>query len=97
MLKRTLPFSLAAVVMAASAALAAGLTDRLQAERMTVVSVDHAAGRFQCAEHRRWTSALRADLRDVQQGDIVTVEPAKGKPARIVIVRTAADEITSPE
>ena len=97
MLKRTLPFSLAAVVMAASAALAADLTDSLQAERMTVVKLDHAAGRFQCAEHRRWTSALRADLRDVQQGDIVTVAPAKGKPARIVIVRTAADEITSPE
>jgi hypothetical protein len=97
MLKRTFPFSLAVVVMAASAALAAGLTDRLQTERMTVVRVDHDAGRFQCAEHRRWTSALKADLRDVQQGDIVRVEPAKGKPARIVVVRTAVDEIASPE
>ena len=97
MLKRTFPFSLAVVVMAASAALAAGLTDRLQAERMTVVRVDHAAGRFECAEHRRWTAVLRADLREVHPGDIVKVEPAKGKPARIVVVRTAADEIASPE
>jgi hypothetical protein len=97
MLKRTFPFILAVVVVAASAALAAGLTDRLQAERMTVVRVDHAAGRFLCAEHGRWTAVLRADLRDVQQGDIVRVEPAKGKPAHIVVVRTAADELTSPE
>ena len=97
MLKRTFPFSLAVVVMAASAALAAGLTDRLQAERMTVVKVDHDAGRFQCAEHRRWTAALRTDLRDVHPGDIVKVEPAKGKPARIVVLRTAADEMASPE
>ena len=97
MLKRTFPFSLAAVVLAASAALAAGLTDRLQAERMTVVKVDHAAGRFECAEHRRWTVVLRADLREVHPGDIVKVEPAKGKPARMVVVRTAADEIASPE
>ena len=97
MLKRTVPFSLAVVVMAASAALAAGLTDRLQAERMTVVRVDHATGRFQCAEHGRWTAAVRADLRDVHPGDIVKVEPVKGKPARIVVLRTAADELTSPE
>jgi hypothetical protein len=97
MLKRIFPFSLAVVVMAASAALAAGLTDRLQAQRMTVVRVDHAAGRFQCAEHGRWTSAVRKDLRDVHPGDIVKVEPAKGKPVRIVVVRTAADEIASPE
>ena len=68
MLKRTFPFSLAVVVMAASAGLAAGLTDRLQAERMTVVRVDHAAGRFLCAEHGRWTSTLRAGLRDVHRG-----------------------------
>jgi hypothetical protein len=38
-----------------------------------------------------------ADLREVQPGDIVRVEPAKGKPAHIVVVRTAADEIASPE
>ena len=97
MVKRTFPVSLAVVMMAASAALAAGLTDSLQAERMTVVKVDHAAGRFECAEHRRWTAVLRADLREVHPGDIVKVEPAKGKPARIVVVRTAADEIASPE
>ena len=98
MLKRTFPVCLAAaIMMAASAALAADLTDSLQAERMTVVKVDHAAGRFQCAEHGRWTAVVRADLRDVQPGDIVKVEPAKGKPAHIVVVRTAADEIASPE
>ena len=97
MLTRTFSIGVAVVTMAASAALAANLTERLQAERMTVVGVDRAAGRFLCAEHRRWTPVVEADLRDVRPGDIVRVEPAAGKPAHIVVVRAAADELASPE
>ena len=51
--------TLTVVFVAASAALAAGLTERLQTERMTVLDVDEAAGRFQCAEHRRWTTVAK--------------------------------------
>ena len=97
MLTRSFSISLAVVTMAASAAVAATLTERLQAERMTVVGVDRTAGRFLCAEHRRWTPVVKADLRDVHPGDIVRVEHATGKPAHIVVVRTGVDELASPE
>jgi hypothetical protein len=97
MLTRTISIGVAIVTMAASAALAANLTERLQGERMTVVGIDQAVGRFLCAEHRRWTPVVKADLRDVRPGDIVRVERATGKPAHIVVVRTATDELASPE
>jgi len=97
MLTRTFSIGVAVVTMATSAALAATLTERLQAERMTVVGVDRTAGRFLCAEHRRWTPVVKADLREVRPGDIVRVEPATGKPAHIVVLRTAPDELASPE
>lgn len=94
---RTLTISLAVVAMAASGAAAANLTERMQAERMTVIGVDHGAGRFECAEHRRLTHVIKADLRNVHLGDIVRVEHAAGKPAHIVVVRAAEDELMSPE
>jgi acetylglutamate kinase len=94
---RTLTISLAVVAMAVSGAAAATLTERLQTERMTVIGLDHAAGRFQCAEHRRWTQVLKADLRNVHLGDIVRVEHPAGKPTHIVVVRAAEDELMSPE
>jgi len=97
MLMRALSIGVMAVAVAASAAVAAGLTDRLQAERMTVVKVDQAAGRFYCAEHRRWTRVAKADLAAVQPGDVVRVEHATGGPAHLAVVRTAPEEITSPE
>lgn len=97
MLTRTFSIGLAVVAMAASGAAAANLTERMQAERMTVIGVDQAGGRFQCAEHRRWTRVIKADLRGVNLGDIVRVEHAAGKPTRIVVVRAAADELSSPE
>jgi hypothetical protein len=94
---RTLTISLAVVAMAASGAAAATLTEQLQTERMTVIGLDHAAGRFQCAEHRRWTQVLKADLRNVRLGDIVSVEHPAGKPTHIIVVRTAEDGLMSPE
>src|SRR5262249_32601699 len=97
MVTRTLSISLAVMTIAGSAAMAATLTERLQAERRTVVRVDQAPGRFQCAEHRRWTTVAKADLQDVRPGDIVAVEHAPGKLTHIMVVRTAAEELTSPE
>jgi hypothetical protein len=84
------------VFVAASAALAAGLTEQLQTERMTVLKVDRATGQYQCVEHRRWTSVAKDSLALVQEGDIVRVEPAAGRP-RLVLLRLASDELASPE
>jgi hypothetical protein len=92
---RTVTIAMGMVVVAASAALAAGLTERLQTERMTVLKVDRASGQFQCVEHRRWTPATKESL--VQSGDIVRVERPNGRPARLVVLRIAADELASPE
>jgi hypothetical protein len=93
---RTLAMAVGVVFVAASAALAAGLTERLQTERMTVLKVDRAAGQYQCVEHRRWTSVAKDSLALVQEGDIVRVEPASGRP-RLVRLRLASDELASPE
>ena len=81
----------------ATSALAAGLTERLQADRMTVVQVDRAKATFLCAEHRRWTSVPPADIPALSAGDIVTLERRDGQVARVRVVRTAADELSSPE
>jgi hypothetical protein len=97
MMTRTLSISLVAMGLAASAAAAATLTDRMQTERMTVLEVDRAAGRFKCAEHRRWTSVAKTNLQDVHPGDIVRVEPTGGQLSRLVVLRAAADELSSPE
>jgi hypothetical protein len=40
-----------AATMTASVALA-GITERLQTDRMTVLNVDRTSGSFQCVEHR---------------------------------------------
>jgi hypothetical protein len=97
MLMRALSIGAVVVSVAASAAIAGGLTTDLQAGRMTVVKVDRASGQFQCAEHARWTPVARESLRGVQQGDIVRVERASGSVPRLVVLRTAADELSSPE
>src|SRR5262249_55526400 len=87
MVVRTL--SIGAVVLA-EAASAAGWTEQLLTGRMTVVSVDQAAGRFLCAEHGRWTATAGDDLKAVHAGDIVRVERAHGGLARVTVLRTAA-------
>ena len=75
----------------------AGITEHLQGNRMTVLNVDRMSGRFQCVEHRTWTPVAKDSLGDVSQGDIVRVEKAAGQRSRLVLVRTAAEELSSPE
>jgi hypothetical protein len=97
MVIKALAISVGVLATAASAALATGLTDRLQAERMTIVRVDHTKSRFLCAEHRAWLTVARADVAALATGDIVTVEPRNGRLAKVKVVRHAADELASPE
>jgi hypothetical protein len=97
MVIKALAISVGVLVTAASAALATGLTDRLQAERMTVVRVDHTKSRFFCAEHRAWLTVARADVAALGSGDIVSVEQRNGRVAKVRVVRQAADELASPE
>ena len=97
MINKTLAISVAVVSLGASAALAGGFTERLASERMTVVQVDRAQGRFLCAEHGRWTAIAKTDAVAVGSGDIVTVHRPPSGPARLTVVRTAADELSSPE
>jgi hypothetical protein len=97
MMIKALAISVGVLATAASAALATGLTDRLQAERMTVLRVDHTKSRFLCAEHRAWLTVARADVAALASGDIVSVEPRNGRAAKVRVVRHAADELASPE
>jgi len=97
MLMRTLSIGVMAILLAAPAAMGADLTERLHSERMTIVKVDQPGGRFFCAEHRHWTSAVRSDLAGLRPGDIVAVERTGRGPVHLVLVRAAADELTSPE
>jgi hypothetical protein len=76
---------------------ASNLTERLEAERMTVLKTDLSTGRFLCVEHRSWYPVVKADLRGLQSGDIVRVEPQAGGPAHLVLLRTAAEELGSTE
>ena len=97
MMRKALWISVAAVSLGSSAALAGGFTERLATERMTVVQVDTVGGRFLCAEHRRWTRIAKPDASALGAGDIVTVYRSASGPARVTVVRTAADELASPE
>lgn len=94
---RTLTMAVGVVLLTASMVSAAGLTEGLQTERLTVLKVDHAAGQFQCAEHRRWITVAKDSIARVRPGDIVRLERANGRPARVVVLRAAADELASPE
>jgi hypothetical protein len=100
MLTRRLSIALAGFAvlsLTASTAFAESLTDRLHYHRMTVLRVDRDHGRVECAEHGQWTSVSRADLRGVSPGDIVQIESRRGQTARLYLVRTAAEELSSPE
>jgi hypothetical protein len=86
------------LVTSAAVATAAGtLTEVLQASRMTVLKVDRATGQFLCAEHRKWTAVAPADLTAVTAGDIVRLDTSNGGRPHLVVLRTAAEEITSSE
>ena len=76
MINKVIAINVAVVALVSSAAVA-GLTDRMQSERMTVVRVDKTNQRFFC--------------------DIVSVESRDGALPRVKVVRTAADELSSPE
>ena len=91
-------FMLAGAVAVSATVVGAGaLTDRVEARRMTVLKTDLGTGRFLCVEHLHWTSVAKADLRGLQPGDIVRVEPQSSGPTRLVLLRTAAEELSSPE
>ena len=59
--------------------------------------MDRAAGQFQSAEHRRWMTVAKESIAPVHAGDIVRVERAGGHPPRLIVLRSAADELASPE
>jgi hypothetical protein len=95
--RRALSISLAAMTLTATVVAASSLTERLESSRMTVLKVDAQTGRFLCVEHQRWTPVVKADALTVQPGDIVRVTRQDGKPARLLVLRTAAEELASPE
>jgi hypothetical protein len=101
MLKRVMLSSVfmlsAAAAVSATVVGAGALTDRVEGRRMTVLKTDLGTGRFLCVEHLHWTPVVTSDLRAVQPGDIVRVEPQATGRARLTLLRTAAEEISSPE
>jgi len=101
MLKRALFGGLfvlsATTAISATVVAASSLTERLDTQRMTVLKTDLSTGRFLCVEHRHWTPVVKSDLRGLQAGDIVRVEPQANGRAHLVLLRTAADELGSPE
>jgi hypothetical protein len=86
---------LSCAVTATVATAAGNLTELMQTSRMTVAAVDRMAGRFLCVEHHSWTAV--ADITGVTPGDIVRVERRGDERVHIAVVRTAADELSSPE
>ena len=87
----------ATAAISATVVAASSLTERLERQRMTVLTTDVTTGRFLCVEHRHWTPARKSDLQGLQPGDIVRVESRAGGRAHLVLLRTAADELGSPE
>ena len=49
------------------------------------------------AEHRLWTTVAKDSIAPVRTGDIVRVERLGSHPARLIVLRSAADELASPE
>lgn len=89
------------------------LTDAIQADRMTVLEVNKAAGQIYCLEADGRLRVVefpngvpmvvsngvwRADLGLLSAGDLIKVERAtNGQAHTIVVLRRGSDEITSPE
>ena len=94
MKSKAISITVVALSLATSAALAAGFTERMQTERMTITKVDRDGGRFLCAEHQRWTNV--SDASTLAVGDIVGVD-TDGQGAKVRVLRTAAYELSSPE
>ncbi len=87
------------------------ITDALQQERRIVVAVDSTQGRVRVKSAADMCSDLSCtgetlvccdegtgpDLGALNPGDVVKLEGPEGRPERIVVVRRAWDELTSPE
>ena len=87
------------------------LTEQIQRSRLVVVEVKGAEGRrrvrgeadvgteLSCAAETLVVTDedTKAGLDTLHPGDIIKVEPADGRPDRIVVLRRAWDEIASPE
>ena len=86
------------------------ITEWLQQSRLTVVAVDPVGGRLRLRNEAEACSDLHcgeetvvmtedgaADLGAINAGDIVKVEASAGYARRVVVVRRAWDELTSPE
>ena len=91
--------------------MAQSLTDLLQQRRLMVVEVDKAAGRLRvkglsgtCTDLACRDQILVVtddgtsdDLDALNPGDIIKLEPAAGRPEKIVVVRRVWEELASPE
>ena len=91
--------------------MAQSFTDSLRKNRMIVVAVDHASRHVRVKESSEVCTDLTCsgetlvvsdegsstDLQTLNPGDIVKLEGKTGSPQRIVVVRRAWDELTSPE
>lgn len=91
--------------------MAQSLTDWLQQSRLMVVEVDKAAGRLRvkgpagtCTDLSCRDQILvvtddgtSGDLGALNPGDIIKLEPAAGRPEKIVVVRRVWEELASPE
>ncbi|HEY2993224.1 MAG TPA: hypothetical protein VGM22_10440 [Methylomirabilota bacterium] len=97
MINKVLFATMAVVSLVASAAVAASLTERMEMDRMTVLKVDRVHARFLCAEHRHWTWISKSDVTRLSSGDIVSLDRQQGRLPRVTVVRTAAEELGSPE
>ena len=86
------------------------LTERLQKNRLTVVSLDKETGRLRvkgetacsdlaCHEGTLVVTdeAIRADLALLNPGDIIKLEPDTEHPEKIVVVRRVWEELSSLE
>jgi hypothetical protein len=91
--------------------MAQSLTERIQHGRLMVVRIDKNRGRVRvkgdadactdlsCSEQTLVVTdeGATADLDALNAGDIVKIEPAAGRPERIVVVRRVWEELASPE
>lgn len=86
------------------------LPDLIQKSRLTVVEVDKEAGRLRVRDDSEMCTNLTcqgslvvteagssADLGLINPGDIIKIESNAGRPEKIVVVRRAWEEHTSPE
>src|SRR5262245_10664774 len=96
-MNRVLSTGVAILALSASVAGAESLSERMDKGRMTVLKIDRERGRFECVEHKQWTTVSKKDLEALHPGDVVRVTPRGSAPAHITIVRSAADELSSPE